>query len=187
MDNEEVIKQIKEITERELSAWKKARGYAPDEVSDKIEHIMMDWIISLTECLDIWGKKAADLTDGELILARTNLGALVEDWLKLFLVIHLEDYNNNPILDCKGKFIKPEKLSFEKLRIYFKSHILNLSPGQKFINWIESIQHRRNAIHAFNYKDIGTVYDLENDFVIYRDFIRYLIDVMPGNPNEFDW
>lgn len=179
-----IIEKIKDITETNLNAWKNARGYAPDDVADKIDLIMIDWIISLTNCLNTWNKNIENLTVGELILARANLGTLVENWLKFFIVIYLESYNSNPVRNSKGKKIKPEKIRFDVLRKYYKNNIL-VKSGGKFNDWIQSIQTKRNAIHAFNYKEIGTNQELQNDFNSYLDFIEYLINRMPENPKEF--
>lgn len=183
-NNEAIIEKIESVTKEHLVAWKSARGYAPVNVTNKIDKIMIDWIISLTEHLKIWDKNIGNLTIGELILARTNLGTLVECWLKFFLVIHLDNYKSKPVVNKKGKVIKPEKLSFEQLRIYYKDNIF-LRSNIKYNNWLESIQHKRNGIHAFNYKDLGTDEELHSDFFVYFEFIEHLIDSMPDNPNEF--
>lgn len=183
-NNEAIIEKVESVTKEHLVAWKNARGYAPVDVANKIDKIMIDWIISLTEYLKIWDKNIGNLTIGEIILARTNLGTLVECWLKFFLVIHLDNYKSQPIIDKKEKVIKPEKLSFEQLRIYYKENIF-VHSDIKYNDWIESIQHKRNGIHAFNYKDLGTNKELHSDFFVYLEFIEHLIDSMPDNPNEF--
>ena len=71
-------KILKEITSDTEIIWKKSRGIAPDSVANKMDEAMLHWMTELTSTLSIWMDKNITLTDGELILARTNLGALVE-------------------------------------------------------------------------------------------------------------
>jgi hypothetical protein len=55
------------------------------------------------------------MTTGELILARANLGAVVESWLKFFYSVYYEDYCKSPITKS-GKMVEPEKAQFEDLK-----------------------------------------------------------------------
>lgn len=82
--------------------WKNSRGIAPDTVADKLDDAMLSWMVELTDTLKIWIDKGIFMTDGELILARTNMGALVESWLKFFYCVYYEDYIKNPHI-VKGK------------------------------------------------------------------------------------
>lgn len=80
------FKELMNVTNSTMCVWKEySRGYAPDEVADKLDNATLEWISSLTETLDIWLSKGLSLTQGELILARTNMGSLVESWLKFFI------------------------------------------------------------------------------------------------------
>ncbi len=45
---------------------------------------MLEWQSELTITLKIWIDKGLTMSTGELILARANLGAVVESWLKFF-------------------------------------------------------------------------------------------------------
>lgn len=72
--------------------WKNVHGIATEATAQKLDIAMLDWMSSLTDALQIWIDKGCSMTDGELILARTNLGALVESWLKLFYCVFYEDY-----------------------------------------------------------------------------------------------
>ena len=93
--------ELKQITHHTEVVWKNSRGIAPDSVADKLDEAMLNWITQLTEALSIWIDKDINLTEGELILARTNLGALTECWLKFFYCVYYEDYLKNPKLDRK--------------------------------------------------------------------------------------
>lgn len=58
--------------------WKESRGIAPDSVADKLDDAMLKWMSELTDTLKIWIDKGSTMTEGELILARTNMGAWIE-------------------------------------------------------------------------------------------------------------
>lgn len=96
--------------------WKEARGIAPDSVADKMDDAMLEWQSELTETLKIWIDKGLHMSTGELILARANLGAVVESWLKFFYSVFYDDYCKAPIKNRKGKMIEPEKASFDNLK-----------------------------------------------------------------------
>ena len=64
--------------------WKDVHGIAPDNAAKKLDIAMLDWQSELTKTLKIWVDKGLDMTVGELILARANLGAVVESWLRFF-------------------------------------------------------------------------------------------------------
>ena len=106
---------VKKHTNNMSILWKECRGIAPDSVADKMDDAMLMWRVELTETLSIWIERGNCLTDGELILARTNMGALVESWLKFFYCAFYEDYMKNPKIE-RGKIIEPNKLSFEQLK-----------------------------------------------------------------------
>ena len=83
--------------------WKDIHGIATEATAQKLDIAMLDWMSSLTDSLQIWIDKGYFMTDGELILARTNLGTLVESWLKLFYCVFYEDYLRNPKTDRNRK------------------------------------------------------------------------------------
>ena len=74
------------LTNNAALIWKEARGIAPDSAADKLEDAMLEWQSELTKSLKIWIDKGLTMTTGELILARANLGAVVESCLKFFYI-----------------------------------------------------------------------------------------------------
>ena len=78
---------------------------------------MLNWQSELTQPLEIWISKGLSMTEGELILARANLGAVVESWLKFFYCVYYDDYCNDPITNSKGKMVEPEKHPLTILKI----------------------------------------------------------------------
>lgn len=157
--------------------WKEARGIAPDSVADKMDEAMLSWMVDLTDTLKIWIDKGLSMTDGELILARTNMGALVESWLKFFYCAFYEDYLNNPLMK-QNKMIEPNKMKFEDLK-NFSIGILFENNQDPLYLWVDKIQHYRNAVHAFNYRDIGTPADFISDIDEYYKYVDTILNRIP--------
>ncbi|MGH8179066.1 MAG: hypothetical protein ACREV5_22630, partial [Steroidobacter sp.] len=106
-------------------------------------------------------KWTGELNEGELILAWANIGALVEGQLKLFLSVYYKDYLANihtVIKDKDGQVVDPDGVALEKLRVFFNKNIW--PAGETWDSWILLVQRRRNAIHAFKAKPIGTSAEL---------------------------
>lgn len=172
-------------TNRIMDLWKNSRGFAPVDTADKLENAMLDLHFEMTKSLGIWIKKGLSMTKGELVLARVNIGAVVESWLKFFYCIYYHDYiesykekgNDYNIISRKGKMTQPEKLSFEELK--------NFSIGKLWedksdtLKWIEKVQHQRNSIHYFYPKDIGTQQEFLNDVEELYKFVCDIEDRLP--------
>jgi hypothetical protein len=150
------------ITNNVALIWKEARGIAPDSVADKFDDAMLDWQIELTKTLKIWIDKGLTMSTGELILARANLGAVVESWLKFFYCVHYEDYCKSPITNAKGKMIEPENASFENLKNFSNGKLWDDANSPECV-WVDSVQYKRNSIHSFKFRDIGTTQDFLED------------------------
>ena len=116
MEEKNLFDVLVTITNNDALLWKEARGIAPDSAADKLDNAMLNWQSELTKTLKIWIDKGIDMSDGELILARANLGAVVESWLKFFYCIYYEDYIQSPITNHNGKLVQPEKASFDDLK-----------------------------------------------------------------------
>ena len=99
--------------------WKQAATMSllPNSVSKKIDSAMLDWLRDLTKTLRLWTDKGFSMTSGELILARVNLGSVVESWLKFFYCVHNVDYHKTPLINKRG-VIEPNNLSFDELKRY---------------------------------------------------------------------
>lgn len=161
--------------------WKESRGFSPDSVADKLDHAMLKWISELTDTLKIWLDKGSSMTDGELILARTNMGALVESWLKFFYCVFYEDYLKNPrTLKKNGNFItvEPNNMSFEDLKNYSKGILWEDDKDPMFV-WVNKIQNYRNAVHAFNYRDIGNADEFVTDMESFYKYVDHILNHLP--------
>lgn len=179
MDITKKMKNSKEV----LKFWKDdSRGWAPPNASSKLEEARIDWLIDLTNCLNIWSEKWCEngcrLNDGELILAYANLGALVEGWLKLFYCVYYNDYLAKPKTNTRtGDIVEPNNLKFEALKIFSRNKIWY--QGTDWDLWIEKIQQRRNAIHSFNDREIGNADEFMDDLVKFADFTETINDRFP--------
>ena len=158
--------------------WNEARGIAPDSAADKLDNAMLEWQSELTKTLKIWIDKGLTMTAGELILARANLGAVVESWLKFFYCVYYEEYCKSPITNNKGKMIEPEKASFDNLKEFSSGKLWDdvNSPGYA---WVDSVQHKRNAIHSFRHRDIGTPQEFLVDIDHLYDFVDNVLSHVP--------
>ena len=159
--------------------WDNSHGFAPENAARKLDKAMLDWQYELTKTLKIWMDKGTDMTIGELILARANLGAIVESWLRFFYCVYYDDYTNNPKKNKNGKILEPEKdLRFEDLKKFSTGILWNNESSDEYI-LVDNIQHNRNAIHSFTYKDIGTASDFLKDIDQLYKFIDKIIDRLP--------
>lgn len=157
--------------------WKESRGVAPDSVADKMDDAMLSWMSELTDTLKIWIDKGTSMTDGELILARTNMGALVESWLKFFYCVFYEDYIKNPKI-VKGKMVEPNNMKFEDLKNFSNGILWDDNKSAMYI-WVDKIQHYRNAVHAFNYRDIGTAVEFMSDMDEFYKYVGHILNHIP--------
>ena len=186
-----------------LNFWKTGhKDWSPEEVSKKLGTARIDRLLDLTSCLSIWNDKNIKKTEGVLILAYTNLGALVEGWLMFFYCIYYMDYIKAPIKKRKTeKMIEPNNLRLDDLvkfsndnlwltddelekRLngqFINEYLFHRISGErkKWIEWLKKIQHRRNAIHSFNDKEIGTSIEYLEDISYFADFIDFIDNRLP--------
>jgi hypothetical protein len=157
----EVVGRIEKLNGGLAKFWAKSDGWAPVEAAGLLTKARLDWQFSLSGTLRLWLREPATaLTDGELILAWSNLGSLVEGTLKLLLSVFYMDYQKDldllkklQALDKQGQPKAPGGLSLEPLRVFVKTHGLLGAEGDAFV---ELVQQRRNVIHAFKDKPLGS-------------------------------
>ena len=166
-----------DITNNTMNLWKNTIGFAPSSVTQKLSNTMLDWNTELTKTLLEWNKKGLDLELGELILARANLGAVAEFWLRFFYIVYYEDYTNAPLFH-KNNLIEPEDVRFYNL-IEFSTGVLWDNTNDPTYKWLHSVRKKRNAIHSIEYRDIGTPADFINDFVYLSNFVEDIINRLP--------
>ena len=45
--------------------------------------------------------------------------------------------------------------------------------------WVDEIQHYRNAVHAFNYRDIGTAVEFMSDMDEFYKYVGHILNHIP--------
>jgi hypothetical protein len=157
----EVVNRIETLNRNLAHFWRTAHGWPPIEAAGLLSKSRLDWQVSLSRCLRLWIRTPPDrLEDGELILAWANLGSLTEGTMKLFLSVFYHDYQKDidglkaakAYHHKKQAPISPDGLSLEVMRIYFKNRELL---GAEIDTYVELVQRRRNAIHAYQDRPIG--------------------------------
>ena len=141
----------------------------------------------------------AENHDGLLILAWANLGSLVEGAMKFFLSVFLYDYRNSvrrKKADSIFKSLWDEKaqqpidvdgLMFEKLRVFFAQEVWSQSDGDQWNKWLLHLQSRRNTIHAYKTRELGTFDEFFDDVRLYRRFLLEEMTNVPDPPDQSDW
>jgi hypothetical protein len=166
----EVVDRIETLNRNLAHFWRKANGWAPIEAAGLLSRSRLDWQVSLSRCLRLWIKTPPDrLEDGELILAWANLGSLTEGTMKLFFSVFYHDYQKD--IDGlkaarayhheKQAPISPDGLSLDVMRAYFKNEELL---GAEIDTYVELVQQRRNAIHAYKDRPIGDDQEFRRPF-----------------------
>jgi len=183
---EKIVNEIIQITEKMSSIVNNGDGWLPAESMNLLKRSRLDWHLSLTKNLEYWIQN--DFQDNEyakLILAWTNLGAIVEGSLKLVLSIFEYDYHKDIDATRKrnGKLIESNNLSLEKLRIFCDGKIWELDKNRN--NWILKIQQFRNSIHAYKDRTIGTFEEFFQDLEYYLNLLKSIEDRIPY-PDEID-
>jgi len=197
--NEEVIERIITLTEGLAEFWGNANGWAPIEASNLMSKSRLDWQSSLARMLRFFNTEEVKKEEGGLILAWTTLGSLTEGVLKLFLSVWYKNYEESALketlkgyTDKNGNLIEPDRLMLEKLRVFLqkevypkeirdiwkKQHRLDL------IDWILKVQQRRNAIHAYENREIGNFDEFFIELKKFLIFMRRLTDGFPY-PEEY--
>jgi hypothetical protein len=181
---EEVVARIVALNAGLSKFWSSAEGWAPIEAAHLLSKSRLDWQVSLSLCLRIWvDEPSQEEASGRLILAWANLGSLVEGTMKLFLSAYYDTYKDDKeyAIVRQGKLREPDGLSLELLRQYFKRKIW----GEVWDTWVRTVQERRNAIHAYQDRDIGTRKEFMGHVRTYLVFLRYINLRLPYPDDEY--
>jgi hypothetical protein len=177
-DLTQVIESIARTADRLECFWSNAAGWAPGKAAEVLSRSRLDRQASLARCLELWASDYPDeLTDGVLVLGWAHLGSLVEGALMLFFSVWRNDYAKDPKArrDMKNTLVEPDELLLEHLCQALERHGL-LTQWQP---WIRHIQQRRNAIHSFRDRDIGSLQELRSDVRRYLDFLTGIEGSLP--------
>lgn len=116
------------------------------------------------------------MMEGELILARINIGILVECWLRFFYSIYKTDYlKDTQKLPRKS----PDKnVTFQELQ-EFSTGVLWDNNEDSMYKWINRVRKSRNAVHAFLYHEIGSNNQFLDDIEELYKFIDNIVMTLP--------
>jgi hypothetical protein len=178
----ELVQEATEIHQ----VWSSPHGWAPIAAADLLSKSRLDWQVSLTKCLAGWTTATtAEESDGRLILAWANLGALVEGTLKWFLSIFYEDYRTDvEAIRRRGSLQDPDVLTLEPLRNFFRLRVWTDHERIDWDDWIQHVQQRRNAIHSYASRPIGDWNEFQMDVRVYLVLLKVLNWRVPAP--EFD-
>lgn len=178
---ESAIDQIIASNERIQRFWtKEASGWSPTATAELLENSRMDRLVSLSHSLRLWTDPCADEDrEGRLILAWANLGILVEGTMTWFLCVFENDYAKQPMKTRTGFDLRPNRLRFEEMCRFFSEHVWIDSQRAEWDDWLANVRSFRNAVHAFNHRDIGNWNDWQDAVVRYHEFIGELDGRVP--------
>lgn len=177
----EVCERIATLTGQMMSFWESPHGWAPIEAADLLNRSMLEWQTSLAATLSRW---LSSSSDGELILAWANLGALVEGQLKLLLSVYYRDYQNDAdAIRRRGRVQDPDECMLQPLRQFFVNKIW--IRGTNWNPYVEHVQQRRNAIHAFRHRDLGSFDEWKNYLRLHLSFLRDVNGRLPYPDDDY--
>lgn len=158
-------------------------GWASGDAAKLLRESRLDRQVELSRTLAIWLEPPTEHdSEGRLILAWANLGTLVEGTMKWFLCVFANDYANAPELDRKGNRVEPDDIWFANLCRYFNRQV-----GQtpEFDRLCSRIRKRRNAIHAYTDRPIGTWAEWNECVIDYRRFLVHFALSVPYPDEQF--
>lgn len=179
----QTVQSIIALSKSMSDFWSNAHGWAPDDAAKLLSKSRLDWQVSLSEALLIWVEKDT-MSDGELILAWANLGALAEGALKLFLSVYYQDFQAdvgalkkaNAYDHKKQSHKAPDGLTLDVLRRYASEKDLFQESERSLIHLI---QERRNAVHAFQNRELGTAAEFKKAVRGYLGFLKSVDSSIP--------
>jgi hypothetical protein len=175
-----VVDAIAAKNETISNFWRDARDWAPDQAAHLLSKSRLDRQVTLSHTLKLWvepdAKEGALDLEGRLVLGWANLGALVEGSMKWFLCVYYKEYEQS-LKDRAITLKAPGDVTLKYLREFFSENVwVQLDVWDP---WVERVQTRRNAIHAFNHREVGTLHELELGIRRYLDFLDDLDGRVP--------
>jgi hypothetical protein len=99
--------------------------------------------------------------------------------------VYYDDYQNDQdaIRDNDSRLLQPDGVSFDRLRTFFRKSVWTQSDD--YDPWILEVQQRRNAVHAFKDREIGTFDDFDAAVRRYGAFLKDMNSRVP-HPEDLD-
>lgn len=161
-------------------------GWAPDEVRELLCKSRLDRQVGLARCLKLWIEPLDESTDdAKIILAWTNLGAIVEGSLMLFLTVHLHDYMNNPLRRNSAERM-PAELILKEISDFFCRYVWANHENKIEIwkPWLDKLRANRNGIHAFAERTVDGRSEFADALIMFRKLLVDLENHIPY-PEEY--
>jgi hypothetical protein len=181
----EIVQRITNLLIYIDGFWSNCRGWAPEDAAEMLEKSRLDRMVSLAYSMHRWVEiPPTEISDGDLILAWTNLGSLLEGTLKLFLCIYLdhlrddlENASKTRIYHQKKEIIQdPDGLTLDPIISYLdKAEIL----PKDFIDLSRNIQEKRNGIHFFEDRNIEDGFKFREATIQYRQLLKFIHARLP--------
>ena len=183
----EVVSRIVTLNTGLRDFWSNSHGWAPKDAANLLSKSRLDWQVSLSGSLRRWiDAPSTEDAASVQILAYANVGTLVEGTLKLFLAVWYNDYKADAdAITKKGTVQDPDGATLEPLRQFFKKRIWASAASDNWDPWIQRIQTRRNAIHAFKDREIGTHSDVLTDIRSYLKLVRRINGQLPYPDDQY--
>ncbi|NHF74878.1 hypothetical protein G7044_17285 [Paracoccus sp. 12-3] len=185
--NAGVVEDIISLNAKMTDFWASAHGWAPDDAANLLSKSRLDRQVSLSRTLHLWIDRDP-MTDGELILAWANLGALLEGTLKFFISVYYLDFQKDiealkkaSAYDFKKMTHKePDGLTLDVLRKFVvQKNLFEAAHPEMF----QLVQSRRNALHAYKDRELGTVTEFRDSV---HGYMKFLTEVNHRVPYP-DW
>lgn len=175
-NNAELVEKIISLNDKLSDFWASAHGWAPEDAANLLSKSRLDWQVSLSKTLHLWIGRDP-MTDGELILAWANLGALLEGTLKFFFSVYYSDFQTdiealkkaNAYDHKKNTHKEPDGLTLEVLGRYVIHKNLFVKEHQEMFQLVQS---RRNAIHAYKDRELGSLNEFRDSICGYMKFLN---------------
>lgn len=179
---EQAVADIVQLNERIRRLWSDG-GWAPPDAARLLARARLDRQVSLSHTLRLWlAEPDAHDAEGRLILAWTNLGTLVEGTMKWFLCVFEHNYAPDRVVTQQGRELEPDELWFLRLCYFFRDHVWMSEEADRWFSWCDKVRRRRNAVHAYEDRDLGTWEEFYRDIERYRDFVQDLEERVPDPP-----
>lgn len=179
VDISTIVDHIIAKSEAMREFWSSAHGWAPSEAAELLAKSRLDRQVSLSCTLKIWLMPATpEDHDGRLILAWVNLGCLVEGLMKLFLSVYRQDYQRTPRVRNRRE-LEVDKLELEELRQFFTEEVWIGEQRHRWEAWVRRVQQRRNAIHFYKERNIGTFDEFLDEVRMYQAFLLEINGQLP--------
>jgi hypothetical protein len=176
----QIVDAIVEENRKISTFWSKAHGWAPIEAAELMSKSRLDWQVELGQTLHIWiASPPPSSSNAHLILGWANLGALVEGTMKWLLSVYDDDYKADvdALKNKKGDVVSPDGQTLEPLRQFFRKRFW--SDTDSWNDWVLKIQQRRNAIHAYQDRDLGNHAEFIDDVEKYSKFLSEIHSRVP--------